>query len=181
MITNRVYNYLSIKLSNLHTKAYRLETSLRLNIRKLRYFYKPIYSQVELQAFADNVCARLNIAPVEVVCNMGRGSYYKHDVAVFIDQLAAFEYNDMPVEMVIAHEVKHHFQHITGRLQADGWFTKLWDGVPVKDNWYDSPWEIDAVEYENAVALELGLPVKRVIINGGAYELNGKPFRKGDL
>lgn len=153
-----------------------------ISIEKLQYLNKTEYTLDEVNIFAEQICKRMGVEPIAVQLtdilpshyrmhdpyNLAKALAYGSSNLIFINQLQAWQIG-IPIEMVVAHEIRHYYQNVTGRMSVE-YFGPTWDGSLVHANWYDSPWEADAVEYENKVAIELGLPISRIVVDGKVYD-----------
>lgn len=150
---------------------------IKLVYYRIRFFYKPFYSEAELQAFADIIANRLGINSPKVIDTMinGESCYNVSDSfasilgRVYINQWQLYDMG-IDIEVGIAHELRHHFQAVSGRLSAS-WFGPTWDGLAIPYVWHEVPWEVDAVNFENEIAVELGREIRRVTIGGKVYDL----------
>lgn len=70
-----------------------------------------------------------------------------------VDRIAISVRPDCPfVRRVLAHELRHAQQLVTGRLAYDRRGQHIWDGVPVPCDGrpeQEYPWEADAIAYHN--------------------------------
>jgi len=138
------------------------------------------WSREEIQAFLEMVCLKLDTPVPELRLVETAGSCFGFDLdapeALYIN--ISQSRARLPLELTIAHEARHCWQYHKKRLEVKmeylGFYSHhvhLWDGKEFKYDWETCPWEIDAVEFENQIALQLGLPVCRYVNNGRIFTL----------
>lgn len=163
----------------------KLET---LYLKNIVFFGTKFYNQQEIEVFCEFILKRMGIdgTDLKIILTDYSSSRCNHDeyskvkFTVFINQLESASLN-LPLETVIAHELKHYEQFKLNKLRVDWsgyirWNNTLMENIP---NWYDSPWEAEAVEYENKVAIELGLSISRIVVDGKVYDHGNRKATRG--
>jgi hypothetical protein len=183
----RAYNRLTDRVAKVVTYAETIANMVIIAARKSVHIGKKEYTLDEVNKFAEAISNRLGVpAPFIVLSDIIPSNYQMHNPYsltytgaenVYINQLQAWE-SGIPLEMVIAHEIRHYYQNVTGRLSCD-YQGNIWDGELTAAGWYDSPWEADAVEYENIIAIELGLPISRIVVGGKVYDHGNRKVTRG--
>ena len=135
------------------------------------------YTYDELSDYIELLCNRLNIPKIPLVMDPSMPTNYTMPTigrAGFINVNPFCRYvNALPLELTLAHEVRHAWQYHTGLLRPNLFFGGVfWKGELKPYVWHSAPWEIDAVNYENEVAIGLGYPVSRFVHNGIIFELD---------
>lgn len=130
-----------------------------------------------LNEFASVVCKELNIPVPRIVVQMNMHGCCFHDYYYTVE-LNPYQLDmsrSSPL-MVLAHELRHAWQFYTKRLAScfvrvnhgmivGQLHVNTWNGVPWRGPTHIHhilPWEIDAIEYEEAVAARINVkPFKR--------------------
>ena len=78
----------------------------------------------------------------------GYADYEDKQITVYINP-------ELPKEDLITtffHEMVHVKQYVKGELvSGEGWTPSRWKGAYIKANYFDSPWEQEAYEYEKVM------------------------------
>jgi len=136
------------------------------------------YTYDELDDYIDRLCRRLNITKVPLSLDSTINTSFNsvtfgHESYINVNPFCS-HVNIMPIETILAHEVRHAWQYANNMLKPLPFYGKglQWLGKVMPYTWHTAPWEIDAVNFENEIAIELGYPILRFVNNGTIFTLD---------